>query len=81
MNIEAQKLELIDWILKMKDASIINDIKKLKNAKSRSKTVSKKNCAGKTAGTPLTIEELHKYTASSKISWAGDISNSREDRI
>ena len=81
MTIEAQKLELIDWILKLKDTSIINDIKRLKNTKSRPKTVSNKKRGGKTAGTPLTIEQLHKYTASSKTSWADDISNGREDRI
>ena len=31
MNIETQKLELIDWILKLKDSSAINKIKKMKD--------------------------------------------------
>lgn len=35
----------------------------------------------KTPKSPLTIEELHKYTSSSKTSWADDISESREDRL
>ena len=81
MNIETQKLELIDWILKLKDTTIINDIKRIKNTKSSSKTTSKKIRSGKTDRNPITIEELHKYTASSKTSWADDIGNSREDRI
>jgi len=35
----------------------------------------------KTAKSPLTIEELHKYTSSSKTTWSKDISNSRDDRF
>ena len=30
---------------------------------------------------PPTIEELHRYTSSSKRSWAEDVSNNREDRL
>lgn len=81
MNIEAQKLELIDWILNLKDISVIDEIKKVKNTKSGIKSISGKFGGDKKAKTPITIEELHKLTASSKTSWADDISNNREDRI
>ncbi len=29
----------------------------------------------------VTIEELHKYTSSSKSSWAEDVIHNREDRV
>ncbi|NIM15496.1 MAG: hypothetical protein GTO45_26245 [Candidatus Aminicenantes bacterium] len=34
MSVEAQKLEVIEWILKIKDASTIKEIMKLKNTAS-----------------------------------------------
>ncbi len=40
MTVETQKLELIEWILKLKDTSAIKEILKLKNtASSRKKNV------------------------------------------
>lgn len=33
------------------------------------------------AENPITIEELHQYTSSSKGSWAEDVIKNREDRI
>ena len=30
---------------------------------------------------PLTIEEIHRHTSSSKTSWAEAVSNEREERI
>jgi hypothetical protein len=30
---------------------------------------------------PLTIEELHKFTSTSQASWAEDVIKNREDRI
>ena len=36
---------------------------------------------GRVSKSPLTIEELHRYTSSSKTSWAEALSNDREDRV
>jgi hypothetical protein len=30
---------------------------------------------------PLTIEEVHRYTSSSNTSWAESVSNNREERL
>ncbi|HLP61271.1 MAG TPA: hypothetical protein VK186_20680 [Candidatus Deferrimicrobium sp.] len=30
---------------------------------------------------PLTIEEIHQYTSSSKTSWAESVSNNRDERL
>lgn len=35
----------------------------------------------RTESPPVSIDELHKYTASSKSSWSGNIIMNREDRL
>lgn len=49
MNVEAQKLEIIEWVLKLKDASAIKEIIKLKHSKSlyRKKSSARKFGGGK----------------------------------
>lgn len=36
---------------------------------------------GRVSKSPLTIEEIQRYTSSSKTSWAETLSNDREDRV
>ncbi len=82
MNLEHQKLELIDWILKLKDSSVINEIIKIREMGChRSLHAHHSQNRLRKRETPITIEELHKYTASSKVSWAEDVSHHREDRL
>lgn len=47
MTVETQKLELIDWILNLKDNSLLAEIARLKNAKIRTKTSRRKFGCGK----------------------------------
>jgi len=47
VNVEAQKLEVIEWILKIKDASTIKKILKLKNTASVPKPGARKFGGGK----------------------------------
>jgi hypothetical protein len=47
MNVEAQKLELIDWILNLKDSTALKKITKMKNSVSKPKTAARKFGCGK----------------------------------
>ncbi len=47
MSVEAQKLEVIEWILKVKDASTIKEIMKIKNTTSMPKPGVRKFGGGK----------------------------------
>jgi hypothetical protein len=47
MSVETQKLELIEWILKLKDASAFREIMKIKKATSGRKTAVRKFGGGK----------------------------------
>ena len=47
MSVEAQKLEVIEWILKVKDASTIKKLMKIKNRVSVSKPGVRKFGGGK----------------------------------
>lgn len=47
MSVEAQKLEVIEWILKVKDASTIKKLMKIKNRASVSKPGVRKFGGGK----------------------------------
>jgi hypothetical protein len=47
MNVEAQKLEIIRWILNLKDTSIIDEIIKIKKKKFESKPGARKFGCGK----------------------------------
>jgi hypothetical protein len=47
MSVEAQKLELIRWILNLKDNAAINKIIKMKNANTTSKQAVRKFGCGK----------------------------------
>ena len=45
------------------------------------KLIKKINTRNKPVDLPITIEELHRYTSTSKTSWAEDVIKNREDRI
>ncbi len=47
MSVEAQKLEIIEWILKLKDASAIREIMKVKKSTTGRKTGTRKFGGGK----------------------------------
>lgn len=61
----------IDSLAQNELALLYEQIKLIKRVKSLSR-VSK---------SPLTIEEIHRHTSSSKTSWAEAVSNEREERI
>ena len=45
------------------------------------KLIKKIKTMSKPVDLPITIEELHRYTSSSKTSWAEDVIKHREDRV
>ncbi len=47
MNVEAKKLELIDWILNLKDNAALSEIARMKNSISKSKPTARKFGCGK----------------------------------
>lgn len=47
MNVEAEKLELIEWILNLRNISAIKEIKKVKRAAAKPKTGTRKFGGGK----------------------------------
>ncbi len=47
MNVEAQKLEIIDWVLKLKDDSTLKEVIKVKNTPFRKKQGTRKFGGGK----------------------------------
>ena len=47
MSVEIQKLEIIEWILKLKDPSAIKEIMKVKNVNPSKKTRTRKFGGGK----------------------------------
>ncbi len=47
MSVETQKLELIEWILKLKDTSAIREIMKVKKSTTKRKTGVRKFGGGK----------------------------------
>lgn len=48
MSVETQKLEIIEWVLKLKDPSTINKVMKVKNVHPRKKRGTTKFGSGKT---------------------------------
>jgi hypothetical protein len=47
MNVEAQKLEIIEWLLKLKDDSAIKEVLKVKKTHPRQKRAARKFGGGK----------------------------------
>ena len=47
MNVEAQKLEIIEWVLKLKDISAIKEIMRVKNIHNNKKHGTRKFGSGK----------------------------------
>ena len=47
MSVEAQKLEIIEWVLKLKDVSIIKEVLKVKNVHPVKKRGTRKFGSGK----------------------------------
>ena len=45
------------------------------------KLIKRVKAFGRVPKSPLTIEELHQYTSSSKKSWAEAVSDNRDERI
>lgn len=71
MNVKEKIYGEIDSMPQNELALLYEQIRLLKKIKTISKAVK----------SPITIEELHRYTSSSTTSWADDVIKHREDRI
>ena len=71
MNVKERIYGEIDRMPQNELALLYEQIKLIKRIKTMSKPVK----------SPLSIEELHRYTSSSKTSWAEDVIKDREDRV
>lgn len=71
MNVKEIIYGEIDRMPQNELALLYEQIKLIKKIKTMNKPVK----------SPITIEELHRHTSSSKTSWAEDVIKNREDRV
>ena len=71
MNVKEKIYGEIDKMPQSELALLYEQIRLMKKIKSMTKPIEN----------PITIDELHNYTSSSKNSWADDVIKHREDRI
>jgi hypothetical protein len=71
MNVKERIYGEIERLPQNELSLLYEQVKLLRKIKTRSKPVD----------LPITIEELHRYTSSSKTSWAEDVIKHREDRV